>query len=99
MNLLAQTQFAQHPLFPMDHPLFGILIAFDIALRGFALYKAARNNSPVWFVALLIVNSLGILPIIYLVFFAQKPASPVSTAKTSTTRKAPIKPSKPKTKK
>lgn len=49
---------------------FGLLIPFvlfDLILRGFALWKAARKDQNVWFIALLVVNSMGILPLIYLV--------------------------------
>jgi hypothetical protein len=49
---------------------FGILIPFmllELVLKGFALWKSARKSQNVWFIALLVVNSLGILPIIYLV--------------------------------
>ncbi|HSX49087.1 MAG TPA: DUF5652 family protein [Candidatus Saccharimonadales bacterium] len=42
---------------------------FDVILKGVALWKAAKNHQKVWFVALLIVNSLGILPAIYILFF------------------------------
>lgn len=53
------------------HPGFGLIIPFvlfDLILRGFALWKSARKNQNVWFIALLLVNSVGILPLIYLVF-------------------------------
>jgi hypothetical protein len=43
-----------------------LLVVWDLVWRGLALYKAAGKQEKVWFVALLIVNSLGILPIIYL---------------------------------
>jgi hypothetical protein len=43
------------------------LVIFDLVLRGFALWRAAKNNQNIWFIALLIVNSAGILPLIYLV--------------------------------
>ena len=42
------------------------IIIWDITWKGFALWKAARNESKGWFVALLLVNSVGVLPIIYL---------------------------------
>lgn len=45
------------------------LAIFDIIMKGIALWHAAQNKQRNWFVALLIVNSLGILPIIYLKFF------------------------------
>jgi hypothetical protein len=41
-------------------------IILDLVLRGFALWRAARRGQKVWFIALLVVNSLGILPGIYL---------------------------------
>lgn len=49
---------------------FGLLIPFvllDLILRGYALWKAARKDQNIWFIALLIVNSMGILPLVYLV--------------------------------
>lgn len=48
------------------------LIILDLVLKGVALWKAGRNNQLYWFIALLLVNSIGILPIIYLVFFEKK---------------------------
>ncbi len=54
----------------MHYGIFGLLVPFvilDLILRGFALWKSARKNQNVWFIALLIVNSMGILPLIYLV--------------------------------
>jgi hypothetical protein len=38
----------------------------DVVLKGFALWRSARKGQNVWFIALLIVNSLGILPAFYL---------------------------------
>lgn len=43
------------------------LVILDLVLRGFALWKSARLNQNIWFIALLVINSLGILPLIYLV--------------------------------
>lgn len=45
-----------------------LLTTWDLAWKGFALWKAAKNNQRYWFVALLIVNSVGILPIIYILY-------------------------------
>lgn len=42
-----------------------LLSVADIVLRGFAMWRASKNNSKIWFWALLIVNSLCILPLIY----------------------------------
>jgi|GEM_PF-1935671 len=43
-----------------------LLVLVDIALRGWALWRAARMGKNIWFIALLIVNSVGILPAIFL---------------------------------
>ena len=52
--------------------LFMLLIAWEIVWKGIALWKAARNNQSRWFVAILVINTLGILPIVYLKFFQKK---------------------------
>ncbi len=36
------------------------------------MWKAARNSQLGWFIAILIVNSIGILPILYIYFFQKK---------------------------
>lgn len=49
------------------HPLlFVSLLLWSLAWKGLALWRAGRRNEPVWFLALLLVNTLGILEIIYL---------------------------------
>ena len=47
-------------------------VILDLILKGMALWRAGRNYQLYWFIALLIVNSLGILPGIYLLFFQKK---------------------------
>ena len=42
---------------------------FDLVLKLFSTWKAAKNNQLYWFIALFVVNSAGILPIVYLYFF------------------------------
>lgn len=42
------------------------LVVLDLVLKAFALWRSARAGQKWWFVALLFVNSLGILPGIYL---------------------------------
>jgi len=49
-----------------------VLLLWSTVWKGLSLWKAARNNQRYWFVALLIVNSLGILSIIYIAFFQKK---------------------------
>ena len=45
-----------------------IIILFVVLLKGFALYRAARKESKGWFWILLIVETFGILPLLYLIF-------------------------------
>jgi hypothetical protein len=45
------------------------LSIWDIIAKGFALWHAAKKNQRNWYIALLIVNSAGILPVIYIKFF------------------------------
>jgi len=49
-----------------------LIVLVDVILKGMALWKAGRNNQSYWFVALLVFNTAGILPLIYILFF-QKP--------------------------
>lgn len=43
-----------------------ILVVIDLVLKGFALWRAARNKHRAWFIAVLVINSVGVLPLIYL---------------------------------
>jgi len=44
----------------------GFFIIWETVWKGFALWKAAKNNHIVWFVCIIVFNTVGILPIIYL---------------------------------
>ncbi len=52
-------------------PLVIIFIFWTIFWKGLALWHAARRGQPWWFIILLVVNTLGILEIIYLFFIAK----------------------------
>ncbi len=49
-----------------------LLALWAIPWKGVALWKAARNNHLIWFVVLLIVNTLAILEILYIFVFSKK---------------------------
>lgn len=56
-----------------------ILVAlWVLPWKGLALWKAARNSDRNWFIALLVVNTLSILEILYIYIFS-KPRSRNST--------------------
>jgi methionyl-tRNA synthetase len=50
--------------------LFGIMV-WVLFWKGVALWHAAQKQHTVWFIALLFLNTLGILEVIYL-FFIRK---------------------------
>lgn len=50
--------------------IFFLLIIWSLIWKGLALWKAAHQNSKGWFVVLLIVNTFGILEILYLYVFS-----------------------------
>lgn len=45
------------------------LMIWEMIWKGIALWKAGRNNHLTWYVFILILNTAGILPIIYIAFF------------------------------
>ncbi|MDO8241091.1 MAG: DUF5652 family protein [Candidatus Moranbacteria bacterium] len=57
----------------MEDKIFYILIAiaaWSIPWKGFALWKSARRGDSTWFIALLLINTVGILEIAYLFLFS-----------------------------
>jgi len=48
------------------------LLVWSVATKGLALWYSARASQKVWFVALLVINTIGILEIIYLTIFRKK---------------------------
>lgn len=49
-------------------PTVLVILAVILIIKGLALYRAARKESIVWFWVLLIFNTFGILPLLYLIF-------------------------------
>lgn len=43
-----------------------IAVVWELIWKGFALWKAARRDQPYWYAAILLMNTMGILPIAYL---------------------------------
>ena len=51
---------------------FILLTIWAMAWKGVALWKAAKNNSMPWFIAILVLNTYGIVEIIYVFYFSKK---------------------------
>ena len=55
-------------------PLWALIFLFivqiwDLFWKGFGLWKSSKNNHPYWFILILVLNTVGILPLIYLGWF------------------------------
>ncbi len=48
------------------------LILWSAIWKGIALWKAARRDQLGWYIALLIINTVGVLPIIYIFLVAPR---------------------------
>ena len=60
---------------PSYRLLFIALFIWSLIWKGIALWKSAKNNQRNWFIVLLVLNTLGILEIIYIFHFS-KPKEP-----------------------
>ena len=45
------------------------ILIWSLVWKGIALWKSGRNNQLYWFIALLVINTIGLLEIVYLLWF------------------------------
>lgn len=48
-----------------------LMAVWSIPWKGWALWKAAQLKNKRWFIALLVINTLGILEILYIFIFSK----------------------------
>lgn len=48
------------------------LIIWEAVWKSIGLWKSARNSQLAWFVAIILFNTVGILPIAYILFFQKR---------------------------
>lgn len=60
------TSVLQNPL------LLVVIIIWSLVWKGLALWKAGQQKDKPWFVVILVLNTIGILPILYLYIFSKK---------------------------
>ncbi|MDF9409941.1 DUF5652 family protein [Pelotomaculum isophthalicicum JI] len=59
--------------FANNYPWFIlIVIAWCVTLKGITLWLAARRGQLIWFITLIIINTIGILEILYLISIRKK---------------------------
>ncbi|MDO8231863.1 MAG: DUF5652 family protein [bacterium] len=61
----------------MFFPFIIIIALWSVAIKGYALWHAAHNDQKWWFIALLVLNTVGILEIIYLLWFRPQPKNSI----------------------
>ncbi|MDO8443071.1 MAG: DUF5652 family protein [bacterium] len=52
--------------------LLTAVLAWTLTWKGIALWTAAKADSKKWFVALLAINTMGLLDILYIYYFSKK---------------------------
>jgi len=61
--------------------VIALITIWTLPWKGVALWKSAKNGQLVWFIALLVLNTLAILEIVYLAFFQKKVSKKVTSKK------------------
>ena len=57
------------------------LTIWSIVWMGLGLWKAAKNGSKPWFIALLLIHTMGILDILYIFVFSKMGAKKLKKSK------------------
>lgn len=71
--------------------VLGLIVFLELALKSIALWRAARMTMPGWFIALMLLNTAGIFPLLFIVFTnAQYEAHNVLPTKKPTMKKKTI---------
>ncbi|HOG36389.1 MAG TPA: DUF5652 family protein [Paludibacteraceae bacterium] len=53
-------------------PILIVLVLWDVVWKVIAMWKSARNNHLIWFICITIFNTIGILPIVYILIQRKK---------------------------
>lgn len=59
---------------PWLAPVIAVLAIWSIVWKGLALWRSAQRGQKVWFIVMLVLNTVGILEIIYLLTAGRRPA-------------------------
>ncbi len=64
--------------FSADNWLIWLAILWSLPWKGWALWRASRKNDRVWFIVLFLVNTVGLLDMVYLFFISERRRTPAS---------------------
>ena len=66
--------------FFFSQPVLLLVVIWSVLWKGYSLWVASKRNQKLWFIALLVFNTVGILDIIYIFGVAKKKPSDVQKA-------------------
>ena len=67
--------------------LLAIVGIWSLIWKGIALWKSSRKNQMVWFIFLLVVNTVGILEILYIFIFSKMSGKKVKTVNSKSSKR------------
>ena len=65
-SLTSASEFLGLPIW-----LLVIVVVWSLIWKGLALWKSARKKHLIWFIIILVVNTIGILEILYIFLFSK----------------------------
>tara|TARA_Y100000310_G_scaffold323648_1_gene384348 strand:- start:2329 stop:2634 length:306 start_codon:yes stop_codon:yes gene_type:complete len=68
--------------------ILAILSIWSLIWKGFALWKSSQKKSIIWFIVLLVLNTMGILEILYIFVFSKIKLKKGGGGKGSTSKKS-----------
>ena len=66
------------PIYPIPWWVLLLFVLWTVPWKGVALWRSARNGHRIWFIVLLVVNTLAILEIVYIFWFSKKESASAS---------------------
>ena len=67
--------------------LIAIILIWSLVWKLLALWKSARNKHLAWFIVMAVINTVGILPILYIFVFSKLKYKPIKATKTRKKKK------------
>jgi hypothetical protein len=62
------------PITPQQKLAVALIIIWTLIWKGIAMWKAARSGSKAWYVVLMVVNTVGILEMLYIFWISKRTA-------------------------
>lgn len=53
-------------------PLVIVLVVWELYWKGKGLWLSAQKKEKWWFIAMLLLNTVGILPLVYIYYFSKR---------------------------